>query len=302
MGIWGIRLAKSCIAAGALALVAACSTADGPRSASAASAPGPALWKIADEDTTIYLFGTVHALPKDVEWYAPHIASALESADELVTEVDLSDTTAMPALIAQKAGAQNGARLREQMSEDEGRAFEEALVSLGLPVESFDGFKPWFAAVTLSLVPLLNAGYDTEHGVEQVLNASVGAQVKRDHLETIEYQLDLFDTLPHDTQLAYLAQVVAAAPDLPGQLDSMVVAWLKGDAAALASLMNAQQNDPALYKRLITDRNANWAVWIGKRLEQPGTVFMAVGAGHLAGKGSVQDMLRKRRIKSVRVQ
>jgi len=90
-------------------------------------------------------------------------------------------------------------------------------------------------------------------------------------------------------------------PELPAQLDEMVGEWLAGDAAALAELMNAQESDPELYKRLIIDRNAAWAVWIGNRLEQPGTVFMAVGAGHLAGSGSVQVQLESRGIPSVRV-
>ena len=79
------------------------------------------------------------------------------------------------------------------------------------------------------------------------------------------------------------------------------VQWLAGNADGLAKLINAQETDPLIYKRLITDRNANWAKWIDKRLEQPGTVFIAVGAGHLAGKGSVQDQLKKLRIKSARV-
>lgn len=302
MGNRGTRIVKHAIAALALAFTAACSTADGPRTASGQQAPGPALWVVTDEDTTIYLFGTVHALPRDIEWYQPHIAAALESSDELVTEVDLGDSEATPALIASKAMPDDGTRLRELMGEADRRAYEETLVSLGLPVESFDGFKPWFAAVTLSIVPLLNAGYDTEHGVEEVLNSKLAPDMPRGHLESVEYQLDLFDTLPRDAQLAYLSQVVSAAPELTAQLNTMVGEWLEGDAAALAALMNAQQTDPELYKRLITNRNANWAVWIAKRLERPGTVFMAVGAGHLAGKGSVQEMLRKRRIKTTRVQ
>jgi uncharacterized protein YbaP (TraB family) len=95
--------------------------------------------------------------------------------------------------------------------------------------------------------------------------------------------------------------VVASAPELRAQLDQMVGQWLAGDAAGLAEMMNAQETDPTLYRRLITDRNATWAVWIDDRLDRPGTVFMAVGAGHLAGRGSVQDQLRARGIPSGRV-
>ncbi|MBS1239813.1 MAG: hypothetical protein H6R45_519 [Proteobacteria bacterium] len=81
----------------------------------------------------------------------------------------------------------------------------------------------------------------------------------------------------------------------------MLDRWLRGDAEALAALVNAEESDPALYKHILTDRNANWAGWIKTRLAAPGTVFVAVGAGHLAGKGSLQDQLRKLGLKSKRV-
>ena len=74
----------------------------------------------------------------------------------------------------------------------------------------------------------------------------------------------------------------------------MVAEWIEGDAVALAELLNAELDDPVLYERLLTQRNANWAGWIEQRLQQPGTVFVAVGAGHLAGRDSVQEQLAQR--------
>ena len=264
-------------------------------------APGPAIWKVADKDTTIYLFGTIHALPKDVVWFGPQIEQVLNSSDELVTEVDLEETDEMPDLVMKKAMLPEGQTLRGMLNEDDRKNYEQAMVSLGLPIETFDRYEPWYAAMTFSLIPLLNAGYETDSGVETVLAQHFGQGKPRNHLETVEFQIGLFDSLPMDTQITYLDEVVASVPELTGELDAMVAQWLKGDANALAKLMNAQETDPVVYKRLITDRNANWAVWIDKRLEQPGTVFIAVGAGHLAGKGSVQDQLKKRGIKSARL-
>ena len=60
------KLARGLGAAAALAFAGACATT--PPEPVAPAVPGPALWKVADKDTTIYLFGTVHALPKDVPW------------------------------------------------------------------------------------------------------------------------------------------------------------------------------------------------------------------------------------------
>jgi hypothetical protein len=49
--------------------------------------------------------------------------------------------------------------------------------------------------------------------------------------------------------------------------------------------------DAKLYAALLTNRNANWAAWINEQMAKPGTTFMAVGAGHLAGSTSVQQLL-----------
>jgi uncharacterized protein YbaP (TraB family) len=54
-------------------------------------------------DTTIYLFGTVHALPEGKTWFDTRIARAFDASDEMVTEVDLSDQTASSAAM-QAAG------------------------------------------------------------------------------------------------------------------------------------------------------------------------------------------------------
>jgi uncharacterized protein YbaP (TraB family) len=90
-------------------------------------------------------------------------------------------------------------------------------------------------------------------------------------------------------------------PKATSTLDAMVAEWLEGDAVQLAALLNAELTDPVLYERLLTSRNANWAGWIERRLAEPGTVFIAVGAGHLAGRGSVQEQLRDRGLRVKRV-
>jgi len=82
----------------------------------------------------------------------------------------------------------------------------------------------------------------------------------------------------------------------------MVGAWKQGDPERLARLLNEDESDPQMRRVLITDRNATWARWLKARLDRPGTVFVAVGAGHLAGEDSVQDMLAKAGVRTKRVQ
>jgi len=266
----------------------------------AGAAPGPALWKLADEDTTIYLFGTVHVLPQGREWYDARIERAFNSADELVFEIDVDDTAAMQQAITSKAKLVGDQTLREMMTPEDRAQFEAVLDRYQLPHETFDRVEPWMAAMTLSILPLTKAGYSAGSGVEMALTGRATDKT-RSSLETIDQQLAVFDTLPIDAQLAYLDQTVEAVPKTSDDVGRMVAEWLEGDADTLAALMNEEMDDPALRQRLLTDRNANWARWIDARMDVPGIVFVAVGAGHLAGSGSVQELLHDRGIEVTRV-
>ena len=288
-------------AAGALALLAGGGAAQAQDIAPEITTAGPALWQVADEDTTIYLFGTVHALPQDVEWYDGRIAGAFDASDEFVTEIDMAQADAAGQTIMAQAALPAGTTLRSLMTDEDRVEYEGVLTSMGMPVEALDTVEPWFAAMNLSLLPLLQAGYTPDMGVEMKLTGRADGKT-RGALETVEQQIALFDTLPMDAQLTFLDETVEAVPRAADTLSAMVAEWAKGDADALAELMNAEMDDPALYKRLLTDRNANWADWIESRMAQPGKVFVAVGAGHLAGKGSVQEQLQAKGIDVTRIE
>jgi uncharacterized protein len=263
----------------------------------------PALWKVADKDTTIYLFGTIHLLPKGIEWYDGKLATAFEQSKELVTEIpETSDGQTMNVML--KYGMlPAGQTLRTGMSAEEKTKYEGAMTGLGLPPGAFDRYKPWFAAVALAVLPLQKAGYSMENGIENQLdkrNKALGRP--RTGLETLEFQLGIFDGFSPEVQKTYLFSVIDALPTITTDIDKMVQSWSKGDVDALAALLNDDSDDPAIYDALLVQRNKNWALWIDDRLDQPGAVFIAVGAGHLGGKDSVQALLSKRGIKVTRVQ
>lgn len=263
----------------------------------------PALWQVADADTTIYLFGTIHLLPQGLNWFQGPLAETFAQADELVTEIPEIDPQNSQAVLLKRGILPVGQSLRDQMPPKERTKFEQTLASFGLPPAAFDRFKPWYAAVVLSTLPLQRSGYSLANGVEADLarrNAALGRP--RIGLETLDYQLALFDAFKPKIQRRYLFEVIAALPQIDKEVSEMVEAWRVGDAAKLATLMNAEQDDPAMVAALLTNRNKAWAQWIKTRLERPGVVFVAVGAGHLGGKGSVQDQLHALGVKSARVQ
>ena len=302
------KLAKSLAAtASALAFVLAtpaCADETAPAPEVAADPASPALWKVADEDTTIWLFGTVHALPQGIEWYHGPVAEALGASDTLVTEIEMTPETAttMQQIVMTKGVLPEGETLRGMLTEDQRATYESALAKVDLPAGAFDRFEPWYGAMMMAMLPLLKQGYSAEAGVEQVLVTNAREDLGREALETVEQQLELFDGLPEDVQVEFLMETVEGVDEIKAMLDAMVAEWAEGDADELARLMNEGMEDPLLAERLLYARNANWAQWIDGRLDAPGTVFVAVGAGHLAGDESVQDKLAEIGIETTRVQ
>lgn len=282
--------------------VAATTTTAAPAAATAPSGPG--LWKVADEDTTIYLFGTVHLLPEDIDWFSGPVGTALGSSGTLVTEIPSGfeqDPATQQATLAM-AMLPEGESLRDLLDPEQRASYEAAMTSLALPVEAFDRFEPWFAGVNLAVLPLLKAGYAPESGVEKVIEDRAPEGAGRDALETVAFQLGMLDGLPARSQVDFLIATTDMIDQVVPMMNQMLTEWVEGDADALGELMNANLGDPVLAEALLYSRNRNWAEWVDTRLDTPGTVFMAVGAGHLAGDNSVQDYLAERGLTVTRVQ
>lgn len=257
--------------------------------------PDPAIWVLKDDDTTIYLFGTVHILKPGLSWFDEAVKEAFDRSDELVVEMIEPDPAEMVKIVSELAIDQTGKSVRDKLNAEDRKAYEAALVELGVPVASFDPLELWFASVNISLVPLMQNGYDSNSGVEKDLTAlAKSRKMKIVGLETPRQQLGFFDNLPEEAQIRFLNFTVETVGQMVEGMDNMVAHWALADTKALAELMNAGLEDKILYDTLLANRNANWAEWVEARMEKPGTIFMAVGAGHLAGESSLQELLIKK--------
>jgi uncharacterized protein YbaP (TraB family) len=173
----------------------------------------------------------------------------------------------------------------------------------GLPWQTFEMFNPWMGGMALSVAPLEKLGYRSDIGAEKILRAAAQAAGKKvDALETVEQQVGFFASLPMAQQVQFLNATVDGLPDMESEFGKLLHYWQAGQPDRLAKSMNESlEATPELAQVLLIGRNRNWAQWIRARLGQPGTVFVAVGAGHLAGKGSVQDQLKAIGIATARV-
>jgi uncharacterized protein YbaP (TraB family) len=298
-----IKHLTACAAAAiAFAAIPACAqTAPAPKAA--ATDADPALWVVKDADTTVYLFGTVHVLKPGLTWFDEAVKTAFDKSDTLVLEIQMPEPSVAQQLFLSKGMNPTGPTLTEQLPADKRAAVTKALTDAGLPPQAYDRMKPWLAAIVATQAPLQKLGYEMNNGPEKVLTEAAKTGGKKvDALETVEQQLGFFDALPTPAQITFLTAGVEQLPQLPKLMGDMVDVWAKGDPQGLAKIMNDTLDDsPELAKALLTDRNKTWASWIGKRMEQPGTVFVAVGAGHLAGADAVQEQLKAYKLTATRV-
>ncbi|MBT2185629.1 TraB/GumN family protein [Sphingobium sp. H33] len=265
----------------------------------------PALWVVKDRDTTIYLFGTIHLLRPNIRWFEGPVRKAFDKAQDVVLEIADRDEAAAggQAALVQRAFAPDAPPLSSRLPAADGARYLAALQQNDIPAAVFDKVKPWFATFTLSILPLQKSGYDPASGADRAIEGAAQKAGKRlIGLETTAQQLGFFETMPEALQLQMLSETIDELPTITETIGRMIAAWSSGNPDGLADLMNESiDSNPEFERILLTDRNAHWADWIKARLDEPGTVFIAVGAGHLAGEHSVQAMLKARGVTSRRV-
>lgn len=262
-----------------------------------AEGTGPALWVVRDADSTLYLFGTVHVLRPTTAWGSPRVDAAFDSADQIWFEISNPDDQAAIVPLIQQYGISPDRPLSSLLTAEEMTALNAAAAAAGMPAGQIDVFRPWFAAIVLSVAPSIRAGYDPRSGVETVLKARAEAAGKPiSGLETIDKQVAILAGMSEAEQLAFLRTLLESYEDATVELDRMVGAWAAGDVALLEEIaVNEMRSEsPALYEALLVRRNTDWANQIQTMLEGSGTIFMAVGAAHLAGDDSVQEILEAR--------
>lgn len=291
-GPWGRRLAAALLPL----LLAACGGTEPGQQAR------PAIWLVEDSDTRIYILGTMHALPRGTEWDSGKVAEAIEAADELVMELS-------PAELAGAGGVFQQLAPRESPLAIEARLQGKALIgyrALETSGRNFgaEGLDDWAVMVLMGQRVAQNAGLSPADGVEAGLTERFESAKKPIRgLETARAQLMLFETLDPAAQRTLLTRSAEEADTAAKDVGALTTAWGRGDVAALEKIINEDIDSvPAARKAIITDRNRLWSAWAKRRMEHPGTVLMAVGAGHLVGADGMPAMLEAEGLKVTRVQ
>jgi uncharacterized protein YbaP (TraB family) len=262
-------------------LVAAAIAVAPPAAAPPAVTAAPAMFMIRDSDTTVYLFGTFHALDGNTHWFSPTIRTAFDNSNELVLETLIPEGPE-PAIVGKP----------------------------GLPVRapSVTPSASFLATTRMAINAGQSQGMQVSNGADMVLRHIAEAEGKPvAALETLEFQLNMFNSMPASAAAPPIRSGELAGPppmqSLSRSMSEMQSAWKNGNQAVFVRMLGQlRQSSPETYKMMFTDRNARWADWIAARMRSPGTVFVAIGAGHLAGEDSVLVRLAEKGLPSSRVE
>lgn len=271
--------------------------------------PRPAIWKIGDSDTTVYIFGTIHSLPPGFRWRNPVLEGVIVRADRLLlesTDNEADDVTFLEGLPTGPAGA------LPPLAERVSPAYRPKLRELQaiLPeetVKALDTMPSWIAAMGIGFLRDLLIGDMSGPGADDWLERhfrSVGKPVEA--IENSKAVITDINAIPEPAQRMMLDVALAAPDRTHEELDAPAHAWAQGDVGPRSLLLITPESlDPsrAMADPLLARRNAQWVdTLLRQTFARPGVVLFAAGAGHFVGPGSVIDLLQKRGVRVERVQ
>ena len=255
------------------------------------------LWELHGKHNTVYLLGSIHVLRPNDYPLAPVVLDAYTHAGSLLMEVNLEeiDSDQVQAEMLASATLSDGKTLPDVLGKQRYERAAALAHEIGVDLSKFDQFAPWFAAEAISELQLTQLGFQPENGVEMYFMDRARSDGKSvDGLETVHDQISVFQNMSLDAQAEYLLSSLEQAHDLPKEVDSMVRAWQRGDTRWFESeLQSDLGHDSDLYQSVLLARNRKWVPKIEALLKGDKNYLVIVGTGHLAGQGSVVDLLKK---------
>jgi uncharacterized protein YbaP (TraB family) len=253
---------------------------------------GPAIWKVEDNNSTLYLFGTVHLLPEDLNWLRDDLRDVMRDVGTVFFEVDTTDKGRVDATVisAELGLRDDGGRLADSLDNYQLKLLDAVANNGNIPLASLDSMKPWLASEYLTLTAAQQAGLSADLSADEALKSMARRQQKNViYLETVENQIRAVADLPQSLQLEILTETMEEFDDLGNQLLRLSQGWSVGQTDFLSQQMidPLRQTAPEMYRSVLVDRNKDWAAQIIRYLEGSGTGLVAVGTAHLLGDDSL---------------
>ncbi|NVJ98850.1 MAG: TraB/GumN family protein [Alphaproteobacteria bacterium] len=268
------------------------------------SVAAPALWRIADDDTTIHIFGTIHILKPNTTWANANITNAFAATDALIVELDEKEISRAGPLFKEAGELPLGQSMRALVGNGIYNDVIRVNRQLDLPPAIFENVRPWFASMSLTVISLTKNGFDLSTGADKILiEEALKNRIPILGIETASQQAQMFAGLNAEQDKALLIDALVQSQNVKSEMDRLHAAWLDGDIETLDTILNGGvMKKASLGDHLLYSRNRDWANKLSLLLQKPGSFFMAVGTAHLVGDNSVQSALENMGIQVAREQ
>jgi uncharacterized protein YbaP (TraB family) len=261
-----------------------------------AAAAEPPVWVVKDKNSELVLFGSVHILPRGLDWTPPALDRALKAADDIWFELPIdAESEAATAMLATKAGVLPADQsLFKMLPPADSELMSKVAAAYDVSPVLLDRLQPWLAEIALAGGAYRRLGADAASGVEKTIAAMATPKARRRAFETPAEQVALLSSGTMDEQMASLRQTLHEMDEKPDEFQTLVKAWTDGDIQVLdrEALAPIRDTTPGLFRRLVTDRNAHWTKVLDARLKGRGRTVVVVGIGHLIGPDGVPARLR----------
>ena len=269
-------------------------------------------WKVSDENSSVWVLGSIHLADSTLYPLAPVIDSAFAHSDELAVELNMNDEEVVKEVGEQSAaqGLLTEGTLRDLLPQDMWNTVDSLCTAWNVPIVMIEKTRPWLAAMTLSSYAFMQAGLNPEYGIDYVLLDRAAMDGKAIvGLETAEEQIGaLADTTESDSAgVYYLKTTLHEIAEFESLVSNLMHAWKTGDDEMLRRLLDDGEEEVPLQEskfkdefeqRIYVNRNAKMADSIATFLREDRKVFVVVGVAHLAlEKDTVIETLRKRGFK-----
>lgn len=261
------------------------------------------LWTISGNglEEPSYLYGTIHMIGTEDYFLTEGAKKSFESVENVAFEIDMEEMTDMSKMmpLMMKAFMAGDTTLSDLLTEEEYAMVKEQIEGIGLPMMFAERIKPMFlSAIAGGGEDMLNmqpGGSDSSIKSYEMefMQMAKARDMEIDGLETAEFQMSLFDSIPYSVQADMLVEAVKAGGEgNEDQFADMVKLYKAQDIFAMQTLMEEDGGIKGYEDLLLVRRNRNWIPVMEEMMAETPT-FFAVGAGHLAGDEGVIALLRE---------
>ncbi len=255
------------------------------------------LWKIDKEGfKSSYVFGTIHIIPSEDYFFPANYAEAFKSVDQVAFEFDLEEAMDFNSQMSlmQKAMMNEDVTLKDLISDEDYVIVNDFFKELGIPLFLLERMKPMFLSVFAESQSMFSDSSDMRSYEMELMELAKNESKEIVGLETMDYQLSIFDSIPYEDQAKMLVESIKTeSSGAESEIDTLIYYYKKQDLNQLSKLIHANEDYVEYQDLLLNNRNRNW-IPVMESLMLENTMFFAVGAGHLVGEEGVLTLLKDR--------